>query len=153
MIAARKAKKLTQGELGVKVGLPSATAQAMISQIETGAVNASKFVLPICKALRIPPPMHFISAEQRAWSKLGHRLEEVDEKQFAQVMSMIATIVETHDKAKAEAEQRAAEAEQRRAALFPKKKTRAVGSATLGSRAVSVAPGATLPFEKPPRKK
>jgi transcriptional regulator with XRE-family HTH domain len=51
MVRARKDKELTQAQLAARVG----TSQNMISLIESGEVESSQFVWPICKTLDIPP--------------------------------------------------------------------------------------------------
>lgn len=74
MLSARKDKGWTQEELGRKVG----TSQNIISLIESGGVEGSQFVLPICKALRISPPMFFEEEWQKNWYRLGRLLREQD---------------------------------------------------------------------------
>jgi len=74
MLSARKDKGWTQEELGRKVG----TSQNIISLIESGGVEASQFVLPICKVLKISPPMFFEEEWQKNWYRLGRLLREQD---------------------------------------------------------------------------
>jgi transcriptional regulator with XRE-family HTH domain len=134
MAAARRLEKFTQGELGVKVGIPADSAQAMISQIETGAVSGSKFVLPICRVLGIPPPMHFITPAQRKWSTLGHRLEKASKVQFEQVLGLIESML-AGTEAPPETEK-------------PTPKVRPIGRASVTTREVPLRPADTLPFEE-----
>ncbi|HEY6038673.1 MAG TPA: hypothetical protein VIV58_30530 [Kofleriaceae bacterium] len=93
MVQARKDQKFTQAELGGRVG----TSQNIISLIENGppdGVAASRFVMPICRVLKIPPPMHFESEEQKAWSQLGHVLRSKSMKQFKRAMALVESMVE-----------------------------------------------------------
>lgn len=145
MVEARKRRGMGQEELGFRV-THKHNQQGAISQIETGGIRASALVLPICAELRIPPPMHYISASQRDWAKLGHRLEELDPAQFTAVTALIASMVERADAARTAAQQKAeGEAKAR-------KPMRAIGSATVGSREVPLRAPDTLPFERPATK-
>lgn len=90
MVRARKDQDLTQKELGARVG----TSQNIISLIESGEVSSSQYVMPICRVLKIPPPMHFSDDEQKAWSQLGHLLRTKNMKQFRRAMAMIEAMVE-----------------------------------------------------------
>lgn len=89
MSVRRAARKLSQEKLARTVG----THQSMIFDIENGHVTSSKFILPICRALGIAPPTHLLSAEQRRWSRLGHRLQEIDPAEFSDVMALVASRV------------------------------------------------------------
>lgn len=96
MVRARKDYKgegLTQAELAMKVG----TSQNMISLIEAGEVVSSQFILPICEALSIPPPMHFAHEDQRTWSQLGHVLRYKSMKKFRRAMALVEAMVEDED--------------------------------------------------------
>lgn len=84
---------MTQAELGGRVG----TSQNMISNIESGQVTSSKFVLPICRTLSIPPPMFFESEDQKAWSQLGHVLRHKNMKQFRRAMALVEAMVEDEE--------------------------------------------------------
>ncbi len=44
--------------------------QGDISKIETGEVGSSKYILPICKALGIEPPEHFVDENSRLWIRM-----------------------------------------------------------------------------------
>lgn len=90
MVRARKDKKLTQKELGGRVG----TSQNIVSLIESGEVATSQFVLPICRVLGIPPPMFFSDDEQKTWSQLGHILRGKSMKKFRRAMDLVAALVE-----------------------------------------------------------
>lgn len=90
MARARSDASMTQGELGRRVG----TSQNMVSNIESGKVASSKFILPICKVLGIPPPMFFESEEQKAWSQLGHLLRRKSMKKFARAMALVEAMAE-----------------------------------------------------------
>lgn len=98
MVAARKAYKgegLTQGELGARVG----TSQNIISLIESGKVESSQYVLPICDVLDIPPPVHYSSDDQKNWSQLGHVLRNKSMKKFRRAMALVEAMVEDDDEA------------------------------------------------------
>jgi transcriptional regulator with XRE-family HTH domain len=58
----RLEKGLSQDALSKATG---ARDQGQISRVETGEVGSSKLVLPICKALGIPPPEHFADEGSR----------------------------------------------------------------------------------------
>jgi len=96
MVRARKDQGFTQKELGAKVK----TSQNIISEIESGKVTSSGFILPICKVLKIPPPRHFESEDDATWSQLGHLLRTKNMKQFRRAMAMIEAMVEDETDAK-----------------------------------------------------
>lgn len=85
MRRARADHDLTQTQLGQQVG----TSQNMISLIESGAVGASTFVLPICRALGIPPPMFFENEEDRLWIQTGRVLRARDMEVFRRALAMV----------------------------------------------------------------
>lgn len=96
MVRARKDYKgegLSQKELGARVN----TSQNMISLIESGEVESSHFVIPICEVLGIPPPVHYESEEQRAWSELGHVLRHKSMKKFRAALELVKTMAEDDD--------------------------------------------------------
>ncbi len=98
MVRARKAYKgegLTQKELGARVG----TSQNIISLIESGEVESSQYVLPICDVLEIPPPIHYASEDQKIWSQLGHVLRNKNPKQFRRAMALVEAMVEDEEEA------------------------------------------------------
>lgn len=70
MRAARRAKKMSQKQLGDLVGV----SQAMISDIETGQVGGSSVVLAICRELGIDPPVVTENDLQRRWVEAGRVL-------------------------------------------------------------------------------
>lgn len=88
MKRARTAAKLTQVELGRRVG----TSQAMISDLESGNVEASQFVLPICRELEIHPPTWMEDEAERAWLRLGRDLRTRDEALFRRALSMVESM-------------------------------------------------------------
>lgn len=90
MMRARKDQGFTQKELGARVG----TSQNIISEIESGKVLSSGFIMPICKVLKIPPPMHFENEEDAAWSQLGHLLRTKNMKQFRRAMALVESMLE-----------------------------------------------------------
>lgn len=90
MVRARKDAYMTQAELALRVG----TSQNMISNLESGGVTSSKFVLPICRVLSIPPPMFFESEDQKLWSQLGHVLRGKNMKQFRRAMALVESMIE-----------------------------------------------------------
>lgn len=59
MRLARKAAGMSQGQLGAAVGV----SQAVISDIEKGLIKASSKVMPICRVLRIPPPLVMVDPD------------------------------------------------------------------------------------------
>lgn len=93
MARRRKDLDLTQLELASRVG----TSQNMISNIESGGVTSSKFVLPICRALSIPPPMFFESEDQKSWSQLGHVLRGKSMKKFKLAMALVESMVDDEE--------------------------------------------------------
>ena len=86
----RKDLKLTQAELGGRVG----TSQNIVSMIESGEVSSSKFIVPICRFLKIPVPQNFDSDEQKVWSELGHVLRNKNMKQYRRALALIEAMVE-----------------------------------------------------------
>lgn len=93
MVRARKEHKLTQAELAMRVG----TSQNIVSLIESGGVSSSAFIMPICKVLKIPPPMHFEDDDQKSWSELGHMLRHRNMKQFRRAMALVQAMVEDEE--------------------------------------------------------
>jgi len=93
MIAARKAKHLTQKQLGSRVG----TSQNIVSLIESGEIESSSYILPICKQLGIAPPQFHESEEQKLWAQLGHRLRLKNRKQYRRVLALVESLVQDND--------------------------------------------------------
>lgn len=89
MRRARADRTWTQVELGRRVG----TSQNMISLIESGEVTSSQFILPICRALSIPPPMFFEDEDDRTWIQLGRLLRRRDMNVFRRALSLVESMV------------------------------------------------------------
>lgn len=100
MYRARKAKHLTQEQVGARVG----TSQNIISLIESGDVESSSYILPICKYLGIAPPQHHASEDQRQWSRLGHMLAVQSPRQFARALALVQSMIEESVEAEGEVE-------------------------------------------------
>jgi transcriptional regulator with XRE-family HTH domain len=92
MVAARKAKRLTQKQLGARVG----TSQNIVSLIEAGEIESSSYILPICKHLGIAPPQFHESEDQKVWTQLGHLLRLKNRKQFRRVLALVESMVENN---------------------------------------------------------
>lgn len=90
MVRARKDQGFTQKTLGARVG----TSQNIVSLIESGEVTSSSYIMPICKLLKIPPPMHFENEEDATWSQLGHLLRTKNMKQFRRAMALVESMLE-----------------------------------------------------------
>lgn len=99
MVEAREALGLSQERLGVLVG----ASQNMISLIESGAVRSSKYVLAICKKLRIRPPVFHESEDQQTWAELGVLLEAKSPRQFRQAMALVEAMVQDQTEERDEA--------------------------------------------------
>lgn len=79
MERSRRAAKLTQRQLADKVRV----SQNVISMIESGKVRQSKFILPICDVLKIPPPqVLFEDQVEQRWVEAGRRLRRLDPRVF-----------------------------------------------------------------------
>jgi transcriptional regulator with XRE-family HTH domain len=99
MAKTRKARKdengkpMTQEALGKLIG----TSQNVISEMEKGiargGIDSSKYVLPVCHALDIGPPVHFGSETFKAWVDLGYRVEMKSEKQLEAMLSVFKTML------------------------------------------------------------
>jgi len=89
MIRARKERGMTQEELGKKVG----TSQNAISMLESGKVETSAFVIPICQVLKIPRPMHFDDEWQENWHDLGRLLREQDMESAETALKMVEALL------------------------------------------------------------
>lgn len=143
MLETRKRKRIDQAQLAQKVG----TEQPQISAVETGAVGTSRLVMPICRALGIAPPSHLMRPEQRHWSRLGHRLQELAPAQFRHHVASVEHLVELEE------QRRQRESEQLIPPLTPKnKKARPMGSASIDvpqKRQQGRRTGDELPFEPP----
>lgn len=97
MIKARKLKRLTQKQVGSRVG----TSQAIVSMIESGEIESSRFILPICKLLGVAPPQHHENEEQKQWSQLGHLLRTRNPRQFRRALALVESMLEEPDRADA----------------------------------------------------
>lgn len=86
---------MDQKQLGARVG----TSQNIISLLERGKLGSSSFILPICKVLRIPVPMHFVSTQQQRWALVGHLLEEAQPAQFESALKLFEGMVAAQLKA------------------------------------------------------
>lgn len=86
MRRARNDAGLTQGQLGLKVGV----SQNVISRIESGEQRASAAVMPICHALKILPPVIMITDDlEQRWHDAGRQLRARDPAFYeAQVEAM-----------------------------------------------------------------
>ena len=93
MVAARKAKKLTQKQLASRIG----TSQNIVSLIEAGGVESSSYILPICKQLGIAPPQFHESEEEKHWSQLGRLLRLKNRKHFRRVLALVESLVQDTD--------------------------------------------------------
>jgi transcriptional regulator with XRE-family HTH domain len=93
MVTARRAKRLTQKQLGSRVG----TSQNIVSLIESGEIESSSYILPICKQLGIAPPQFHESEEQKLWTQLGHMLRLKNRKQFRRVLALVESMVQDND--------------------------------------------------------
>lgn len=90
MVAARKAKGLTQKQVGARV----ATSQAIVSLIESGEIESSSYILPICRFLGIAPPQHYDSEDQKLWGELGYLLRTKNKKQFRRAMALVESMID-----------------------------------------------------------
>jgi transcriptional regulator with XRE-family HTH domain len=86
MERSRRAAKLTQRQLADKVHV----SQNVISMIESGRIKQSKYILPICDELKIPPPHVLFEDEvEQRWVEAGRRLRKQDPRVFqAQLEAM-----------------------------------------------------------------
>ena len=66
MIRARKAAKMSQATLGDLVG----SDQSEVSRVEKGKVGGSKLVIPICRALGLQLPEHYVDEFQREFNRV-----------------------------------------------------------------------------------
>jgi transcriptional regulator with XRE-family HTH domain len=80
---------MSQADLGSRVG----TSQNIISLLESGGIESSQFVIPICRALDISPPTFFETEEERTWWRLGRDLRAKNEAVFQSALSMIKSMV------------------------------------------------------------
>lgn len=94
---ARNDRGLSQGELGDLIGVE----QAMISYIETGKVNSSKAVVPLCEVLNIPRPKQYFDDElEERWVEVGRVLRRVNEAGLRGLLAAAEAMIvnaEPHD--------------------------------------------------------
>lgn len=90
MIQARKAKGLTQAQLGRKVG----TSQNIISLIESGKLGSSTFILRVARVLSIAPPQFHGDVHQELWAKLGQQLQSRSPRQFKRALALVESMLE-----------------------------------------------------------
>jgi transcriptional regulator with XRE-family HTH domain len=89
MLRARKDRGWSQKELGDRVG----TSQNIISLIESGGVESSAYIMPICRLLKIPPPMHFENEWQKKWHELGRLVREQSEEDAEALVRMAEALL------------------------------------------------------------
>lgn len=86
----RIAEGLTQGQLGIAVGLT----QKAISEIENGEVQSSDRIAAIAKKLHIPPPFVPIGEDvELRWLEAGRSLMSADPGVFRNQLQMVEQIV------------------------------------------------------------
>jgi len=93
MSTARKERKWKQSELAEKVARTSklSCTQALISQIESGAIQSSRLIRPISDMLAIPEPMRFRDDLDKQWWLAGHYMRTKNPDLFrAQLAAMEA---------------------------------------------------------------
>lgn len=95
MRRARATRGWSQAELAQRVG----TSQNMISNIESGSVRASQFVMPICEQLGINPPMFYLDEDDRSWIQLGRVLRARDMEVFRRALALVEVMAETASRA------------------------------------------------------
>lgn len=93
MARARKDHKLSQEKLADRLGV----SQALISKIESGETRTSSLVMPICRALGIPPPEHFVDEFEKEWVRLGRALRFRNETQARAARQLIESMVKQYD--------------------------------------------------------
>ena len=79
--------------LAVAIG----TSQATISEIESGELKGSKFVLAICRKLGIAPPMMFEDQLERRWVEGGRKLRARRSPLFLRMLEMVEEANSEHD--------------------------------------------------------
>lgn len=87
--------KMTQGELAIAVGRVAKgepPSQALISKIESGAIESSEYVMPICEVLGIAPPEHFVSEDDRDWARLGRLLRSKGMSTYKKWVSLLEDV-------------------------------------------------------------
>lgn len=76
---ARVAAGLKQGELADMIG----ASQPQITQVENATIGASRVVMPIVRALKIPPPSQYFEDElDQRWVESGRVLRRTNEAGF-----------------------------------------------------------------------
>lgn len=93
MVRARKDHGWSQEKLAEKVK----TSQAMISKIESGESRTTTLVMPICRALGIPPPEHFVDEFEKEWVRLGRALRYRNEAQARAARTLIESMVKQYE--------------------------------------------------------
>lgn len=88
MILARKTAGLTQEQLGDRIG----ATQVSISKIESGENESSRFVMPICRVLKIAAPEHYASAEDRDFQREISKLRRENPEQYRSLVALVHSI-------------------------------------------------------------
>jgi transcriptional regulator with XRE-family HTH domain len=104
MYAARKAQGIRQHELAAKFKVTQAT----ISEIEKGKTHVSRLVMPICRELKIAPPVVDVDEDQdqdveeveffSRWQRLGDVLRERSPDLAEQVLALAESMAEKIEK-------------------------------------------------------
>ena len=90
MILARKAAGMTQDQLGTRVG----ATQVSISKIESGENGSSTFILPICRVLKIHPPEHYATSDDREFMRELAKVRREKPDQYKAVIALVHSIVD-----------------------------------------------------------
>lgn len=93
MVAARKAKAMTQQQLADAVGC----SQGMISQIEKGVAGSSALVMRIADTLGIGPPVFVKDDLLREWYDVGAELRRRDPAMFTSLLGLARQTLERLD--------------------------------------------------------
>lgn len=89
MKSARKARGYTQKTLAAAIGVKQPT----ISEIESGEVGGSKYVLAICDVLKIRPPMMCGDQLERRWIEGGRALRSRRSNAWLRMLEMIEDLL------------------------------------------------------------
>lgn len=98
---------MTQDDLAAAVGKhihADAPSQALISKIESGQIESSDMVVPICEVLGIAFPEHFVNEDDRNWVQLGRVLRSKNMDKYKKWLSLLEDEVEPEKPAATEPE-------------------------------------------------
>jgi hypothetical protein len=102
MRQARDGRKMSQEELQSRAVAMAPDllrgSQGVISRIESGKIQSSRLVVPICRILDIQLPSHYVDDQEREWVEMWRRYREKAPARAAAALAFLKAQLEETDK-------------------------------------------------------